>query len=153
VWHYFAHHFSWKCRMSACQPNPPEDRHLLSAPTCCRLPTCQSTCRRHRVKTCRLVCRHGTTSMSAADMSALCRQMLAKNFGWWLYEANYWLGNASRPRTDVTNIPHPCVLGKEQENQPRWIQYTQETKSKLQTGKVKRNAITDLREQLNGNCI
>ncbi len=49
------------------------------------LPTCQSTCLRHRVKTCRHRCQHDTTIMSAADMLAPCWQMLAKKLLWVLF--------------------------------------------------------------------
>ena len=46
------------------------------------LQTCQSTCQRHHVKTCRHGCWHDMTIMSAADMLVPCRKILAKKLLW-----------------------------------------------------------------------
>jgi hypothetical protein len=60
-----------KCRMSACRPDPPKDRHAMSVADMSA--KCYLTCRRHGAKTCRQGCRHDTRHVVFSDMSATCR--------------------------------------------------------------------------------
>ena len=67
-WAALAYDLSWEYRMSACRPDPPKDRHLLSAPTCHRhvsqhvgniVPKCVATGADMTRQLCRLLtCRH-----------------------------------------------------------------------------------------------
>ncbi len=76
-WEWSDHgQFSWECRVSAMSARGPKRQTCnvgSDMSSTCHM-TCHMTCCRHRAKTCCRRCRHDTTYLTVADMSAPCRQ-------------------------------------------------------------------------------